>query len=630
MKKHPFVPFAALLAVFLPLAGGTTWATIVNGQVTDTVGTGVANVNLDFIDRDTEISIPFLDDKTDLLGFYSLNVPAGDYDVRFKPAPGVRLVGFEERGVRVEGAVLTLNQTLQSGLFVTGRVIDDLLAPVASMDLDFFDTINSETIFTPNDSTDVGGNFQVVVPASTYDIDFEPAVGTNLVPIQILNLSVTADLSLGDVSMQNGFHLTGVVRDSGILPLAGVKVLTLDPATGIEIFNIRNTTDLLGQFNIVVAPADYTLLFEPAQGTAGLPRILAGVSVSGPLALPILNLEMGVIATGNVTDNTTSNVIGVDLDMVDLLSGKKRFTPHDNTNDEGNYQVTVRPGTYDILYDPPPGSLLAPQLIRNVSLTVDSPLPIVTLPPGLAVSGSVIDIASIPVPLVDLDFLDYVTGVEVATTRDDTDLTGAFSVMVPMGTYDIKFTPPGNSGSGQTLLSGMVVNGSLSMGTVMLPASVPAFPFAITPAIGSAGGGTVVTVTGAGFAPGVKVKVGGMPLSSAVRFDSTMIQGTTRARPAGITDVEVINPGAPAAVLPGAFTYAAPAIDPVLTVARAGPLATDILLQWTDTGQGQYAVFRSTAPNLFTLADRVDVLQATSFLDQGAAQPAGIFYYVVQ
>ena len=92
-------------------------ATVVSGQVTDDGGAGIANVDLDFIDRSTGESIALVNDDTDILGFYAVNVPVGDYDIRFKPVSGARLVGVELRGERVEGGAMTLNQQLDSGWF---------------------------------------------------------------------------------------------------------------------------------------------------------------------------------------------------------------------------------------------------------------------------------------------------------------------------------------------------------------------------------------------------------------------------------------------------------------------------------------------------------------------------------
>ena len=93
--KFLFLIPAITIVTSLPVG-----ATIVSGRVTDDAGAGVFDVDLDFIDRSTGESIPLANDDTDILGFYAVSVPTGDYDVRFKPAPGVAITAHEERGVR--------------------------------------------------------------------------------------------------------------------------------------------------------------------------------------------------------------------------------------------------------------------------------------------------------------------------------------------------------------------------------------------------------------------------------------------------------------------------------------------------------------------------------------------------
>src|SRR5207245_5020773 len=71
-------------------------------------------------------------------------------------------------------------------------------------------------------------------------------------------------------------------------------------------------------------------------------------------ALPIYQvLPTGWMITGRTIDDATGPVASVNLDVINAFSGVKQFTPHDNTDDNGNYTVTVRAGTYDVTFDPP-------------------------------------------------------------------------------------------------------------------------------------------------------------------------------------------------------------------------------------------------------------------------------------
>ena len=82
----------------------------------------------------------------------------------------------------------------------------------------------------------------------------------------------------------------------------------------------------------------------------------------------------------------------------------------------------------------------------------------------------------------------------------------------------------------------------------------------ISPTTGPIGGGTVVTITGTNFQNGATVTFAGVAATSATVNSSTRIAATTPAHAAGTVAVNVTNPDAQSATLPGAFTYTSGAI----------------------------------------------------------------------
>ena len=80
---------------------------------------------------------------------------------------------------------------------------------------------------------------------------------------------------------------------------------------------------------------------------------------------------------------------------------------------------------------------------------------------------------------------------------------------------------------------------------------------AISPNSGTTLGGTAITITGANFAAGAVVTVGGTPATNIVVASPTSITATTGARAAGSVEVTVTVDGR-AGSLPAAFTYIAP------------------------------------------------------------------------
>jgi hypothetical protein len=88
----------------------------------------------------------------------------------------------------------------------------------------------------------------------------------------------------------------------------------------------------------------------------------------------------------------------------------------------------------------------------------------------------------------------------------------------------------------------------------------------LTPGDGPDTGGTAVTIRGTGLSSACQFALGGRPLVVTVE-DSTVAAGTTPAGSPGPVSLQVSCPGAPAADLPGAFTYRASlevlSVDPV-------------------------------------------------------------------
>ncbi|MEI6135990.1 MAG: IPT/TIG domain-containing protein, partial [Chloroflexota bacterium] len=101
----------------------------------------------------------------------------------------------------------------------------------------------------------------------------------------------------------------------------------------------------------------------------------------------------------------------------------------------------------------------------------------------------------------------------------------------------------------------------------------------ITPAQGSARGGTFATITGADFQSGVRVYIGSLPLESVTRVSSTQITGTTAQSDGGAgrsATVLVVNPDGSAGSLTSAFFF----------VTSDTPLAISSVAPSTGTNSG--------------------------------------------
>jgi hypothetical protein len=85
----------------------------------------------------------------------------------------------------------------------------------------------------------------------------------------------------------------------------------------------------------------------------------------------------------------------------------------------------------------------------------------------------------------------------------------------------------------------------------------PPFVSAVFPTTGSTGGGTALTITGAGFQTGATVTLGAVRQTANVE-NSTTIRVTTSAHDAGLVEISVTNPDGRAVTFNGGYNYASP------------------------------------------------------------------------
>lgn len=106
---------------------------------------------------------------------------------------------------------------------------------------------------------------------------------------------------------------------------------------------------------------------------------------------------------------------------------------------------------------------------------------------------------------------------------------------------------------------------------------------AIAPSSGPAAGGTSVRITGANFAAGATVTIGGVAATNVVVESAIAITATTGAHAAGATDVVVTVSGRSGS-LAGAFTYQASNPPTISSITVRGPAANQPA-NFADVGQ---------------------------------------------
>ena len=137
--------------------------------------------------------------------------------------------------------------------------------------------------------------------------------------------------------------------------------------------------------------------------------------------------------------------------------------------------------------------------------------------------------------------------------------TAATGVTVVNSTSITATTPAHAAGTVSVVVTNSdTQSGTLTQGfTYTTVSNPPPTLTGVSPASGTAAGGTSVTITGTGFLAGATVSLGGTPATGVTVVSSTTITATTPAHAAGAVDVVVSNAEQHAGTLPNGYTYTA-------------------------------------------------------------------------
>lgn len=330
------------------------------------------------------------------------------------PLPMFRLLA-----AAVAGAALLTAQSL------TGRVVTPALAPLAGI------VVDAGSGSTPA-TTDALGQFTIspLQLGNTYDVEFVPPFGAPWAA-RLIPVSITGAVNLGDVVLQPGFPITGLVRNAAGTPLPGCNLNVYDQA-GVKQFTPRDGTDLLGAFQVVVAAGTWDVRVVPPVGTLLVPRQFEDVVVAGPVNLGIVVLPTAYVVTGSVVDLATGvPVAQTRLKIYNSLTGERIYVPNDTTNVFGQFTLPLPWGMANLDVEPPVGNTHVARQVFGVLIPGPLALGQIRLQNGALLSGTVMANA-LPVSGADIDVL-LPDGTKVFTPRDTTSAAGTFTVAVPTG-----------------------------------------------------------------------------------------------------------------------------------------------------------------------------------------------------
>lgn len=336
--------------------------------------------------------------------------------------------------------LVSLTSVQAMGGVLTGQVKNPNNVGVANVKVDFYETATGTQIVVAGNLTDAGGNYGVLVPNGTYDVEFvTPVLPGGIVPIRYAAISITSTVTL-NVSRPFGVVLDGTIFDTLGAVVPGVDINVIDALTGVLEFTPNDNSGGSGNYDVIISPGLKNLVYSDQNAGSRLaPLSMQNVSITTDATIDV-NLPAGVFVSGTVLDASSQQVVGADLDFDQSATEIRLTTPNDNTDNNGDYLVVVPVGVYNISVEPVVTDRLVATRIFSIPVNHDTVVDF-TLQPGFSLSGTVTGPGG-AVNNCDIDVIDTLTLAKLVTPGDKTNASGFYEVIVPNGNFEMHFQPP--------------------------------------------------------------------------------------------------------------------------------------------------------------------------------------------
>ena len=373
---------------------------------------------------------------------------------------------------------LALLASAASAQVITGTVLAPNGAPMPGVNIDVIRVSNGNNETVANDGTNALGQFTATLSRNdVFDIWFfpPPPPATSHVTYVMRNVVVSGTKNLGTIQLQAGAILSGTIQTTSGTPVSGLDLRVFDNVTGFEVPLMQNTTSAFGTFQVAVPKNSIDVLYDGASAQPAFVLVsqTRTYSLTANTNVGIIAMEPGFIVSGHV--QRTSNALpvsGVDLDLKNVNTGASLVLTNDNTGATGNFSLIVPAGTYDVDFAAPVALRLAGKRVPALSVSANTVVPTVSLDNGALVSGIIRSFNGTVQVNADVDVYRQSTGELVPSFADNSSATGAYSVVVPVGTVEIAFRPP----SYTVPLGSDVHSNLLVTSDIVLDGSLPSCP----------------------------------------------------------------------------------------------------------------------------------------------------------
>ena len=475
----------------------------VSGSTKDSNGVAVGNVMIVTHNCWPDFSLGFeswhcsdTEIYSDQFGAYSFIVlPGIAYTVRITPPAGSGLAELLVNEFQVNGD-MTHDFVLLPGFTLSGVVRDDAGTALSNAEVAIIEPSTGDWINSTY--TDGNGNYSISLIPGTYDINvyvqkyltyspFYNYYSFSINPI-IANLDISAD-TLQDITVPSLATVSGYTKDSNGNAVGNVRISANscwnDSSLGFQSRYCSNTTiysDQNGAYSFtVLSGAAYTVRITPPAGSGLAESVVNDFPINGDMTHDFV-LPPGFTLSGVVRDGAGTALSDAEVIIIDPSTGEWLYFAY--TDGNGNYSISLVPGTYDIGVSVWESSSSEPwgsssininPLIVNLDISADT-LQDITIPLA-RVSGSTKDSNGMAVGNVRIYanscWTDSSLGFDsqrCSYTEIYSDQNGAYSFTVlPGGVYTINITPPDGSGFAESIVNDFPINGDMTHDFVLPP-----------------------------------------------------------------------------------------------------------------------------------------------------------------
>jgi len=297
----PELPLVSREFVLWPLIGQVIWdldlelGALLEGVV-EADGVPVVGAEVDIVRLDTGADVYTPTDETDATGRFAVRVPRNGTAcaISIEPPTGSDRVGVTVITPAIDDDTDLGVIDLDPGFRVSGRVVNGGVG-VEDVNLDARLAGTLDEVPLGDDRTGPDGSFELVLPAGTFDLLARPRIPDRLAPVLLDDVTVSADVAVGDLEVGPGVRLHGDVTDpDGVgVPHAQVTLAIADVPVPIN----GGEANAGGYYELVVSPGTYDVeVVPPAHlmlGSALVPGVEIIADRSLDLAVPADDTPIG-------------------------------------------------------------------------------------------------------------------------------------------------------------------------------------------------------------------------------------------------------------------------------------------------------------------------------------------------